>query len=212
MNLINEFCLSGSITERELLKRYRREYQEPIRLKVINFIKHWIEGYFEEDFANDPELLSSLEELIEKMVKTNKRFGQTPLKILQRKIENYNKPEQQQQCKIEIPDGDDFNNHFNNLRIMFNKTYSPSVSSSSCSSRSSSVADPVDEQPDQADAKSSNSVVINENHLAHFPPFETHLEDQYPYDILTIHPLEFARQATLMEQEIFKEIKVKFIF
>ncbi len=40
-----------------------------------------------------------------------------------------------------------------------------------------------------------------------YPAFETHLENAYPYDILTVHPLEFARQATLMESELFKAIK-----
>jgi hypothetical protein len=39
------------------------------------------------------------------------------------------------------------------------------------------------------------------------PAFETHLEMSFPYDILTVHPLEFARQATLVEWEIFRSIK-----
>ena len=173
---------------------------------MINFVKHWIENYYEEDFSNNPELHNSLKELIDLMVKTNKRFGQIPLKTLQRKMANYVKPQQQQQQqqKTEIPDDDDFNN----LRIMFKSTYSSSSSSSSAnSSRSSSASDVID----QSDVKSSNTVLIDDNRVGYnFPPFETHLEDQYSYDILTIHPLEFARQATLMEQEIFKEIKVKF--
>lgn len=39
------------------------------------------------------------------------------------------------------------------------------------------------------------------------PAFESHLEASFPYDLLTVHPLELARQATLIEWEIFKRIK-----
>jgi hypothetical protein len=39
-----------------------------------------------------------------------------------------------------------------------------------------------------------------------YPQYELFLEDSYPYDILTVHPLEFARQATLMESELYKSM------
>ena len=222
-----EFCfklyLSGSITERELLKRYKREYQEPIRLKVINFMKRWIEGYFEEDFASDATLVDSLREFIDHMAKTNKRFGQLPLKSLQRKMNAMalkeaatnavvKQQQPQQQNMQKLTDEDDFDN----LKIVFKSTYSSSSSSSASSSRSSSVSDenqlsPAATSAHMTDPKSPWSVEEGRLNFDFFPPFETHLENQFAYDILTIHPLEFARQATLMEQEIFKEIKVRYI-
>jgi len=61
--------------------------------------------------------------------------------------------------------------------------------------------------------KSSSAQDLSKNHIIddqydEFPPFETHLETSIGYsDILTIHPLEFARQATLMEFELFKQIR-----
>lgn len=180
------------------MKRYRREYQEPIRLKVINFLKRWIEGYFDEDFASDSDLLSSLQSFIEHIVKTNKRFGQLPLKSLQRKLstQQLNK-ELNRQFETSVQDD------FDNLKIVFKSTYSSSSSSSS--SRSSSLSE------ESSDTRSPVSIEENCLNLEMFPPFEIHLENQFPYDILTIHPLEFARQVTLMEMEIFKEIKVKLI-
>lgn len=63
----------------------------------------------------------------------------------------------------------------------------------------------------RSSSSSTNEDILNENQqdLTDFlyPPFETHLEHLYPYELLTIHPLEFARQATLMEEELFKAIK-----
>lgn len=212
------FCFvyfSGDITERELLKRYRREYQEPIRLKVINFIKRWIEGYFDEDFAHDPGLLASLRQLVDHIVKTNKRFGQLPLKSLQRKMDaaavlqhqqhDYNAHHQFQPTRTQQQQQDDFDN----LKIVFKSTYSSSSSSSASSSRSSSVSEESGSVAlSTTDPKSPGSVLDQQRlNLECFPAFETHLELQFPYDILTIHPLEFARQATLMECEIFREIK-----
>jgi son of sevenless-like protein len=47
----------------ELQKRYKREYQQPIKLKVINVLKHWIDGYFY-DFNNSDLLLSMLNDFV----------------------------------------------------------------------------------------------------------------------------------------------------
>lgn len=44
-------------------------------------------------------------------------------------------------------------------------------------------------------------------YMDEMPAFESHLEASFPYDLLTVHPLELARQATLIEWEIFKRIK-----
>lgn len=188
---------SGTITERELLKRYRREYQQPIKLKVINLVKHWLEGYFNDDFAQDADLLQSLMQLIEKIGKSYKRFEQVLTKTVQKKKAQY-----QEQMVLKQMNEDAFAKQnevdMSSLKNIFKKKISSSSSSntslSNVSSRSSSTSTNEDLSSDQ-----DLDLV--------YPPFETHLETTHPYDILTIHPLEFARQATLMEEELFKAIK-----
>ena len=187
---------TGTMTERELLKRYRREYQQPIRLKVINLIKHWLEGYFNEDFANDAQLLNNLMQLIEKIGKNYKRFEQVLTKTVQKKQSQF-----EEQMALKLANEQEHSQvDMSNLKNVFRKKISSSSSSSNtslsnASSRSSSTSTNEDLNNDQ----DLNDLV--------YPPFETYLETAHPYDILTIHPLEFARQATLMEEELFKAIK-----
>ncbi|RNA00409.1 son of sevenless -like protein [Brachionus plicatilis] len=193
---------SGTITERELLKRYRREYQQPIRLKVINLIKHWLEGYFNEDFANDADLMQSLMQLVEKIGKSYKRFEHVLSKTVQKKKAQYEAQMVQRQMN-EDAFAKQSQVDMTNLKNIFKRKISSSSSSntslSNVSSRSSST--------------STNEDLSGEHDIGDlvyppvYPPFETHLESTHPYDILTIHPLEFARQATLMEEELFKAIK-----
>ena len=134
-------------TKIEIIKRYKREYQQPIKLKVINVMRHWIDGYYNDDFESNEELLDKLNEFIEKLGDTNNRYQQVLIKSLEKK---------QQQSQ------DVLNNEVHH---------------------------------------------VDPGSLSLYPAFETHLEEMLPCDILTIHPLEFARQATLMELEIYKSIK-----
>lgn len=119
--------------------RYKREYQQPIKLKVINVLKHWIDGYFY-DFETNSALYASLNDFVfSQLNQSNKRYHQILEKIIQKKVN---------QIETEIDHG-----------------------------------------------------------FESVPSFEIHLEKQYPFELLTIHPLEFARQATLMESEIYKAIQ-----
>jgi hypothetical protein len=159
--------------------------------------------------------------LIEKIRQTSRPFEQLAnklLKTLQKKIQQKQLKLQQQQLLDEtiasnssnllnssrfdlISTGSSStttsnNEDLNNLKNVFK---SSNLSSSSSRSSSTSTND---------DLISTNTQLSqNFQNEDDFPPFETHLENLYPYDILTIHPLEFARQITLMQQEIFKEIK-----
>jgi len=147
-----EMELKGSAYFSELTKRFKREYQQPIKLKVINVLKHWIEGYFY-DFTSDPSLLQSLNDFVENQLpKSNKRYPEILIKTLQKKNNQHN-------------------------AISYARSSSLELSS------------------DDNDAGVS------------YPPLEIHLENDNPIEILTVHPLEFARQATLLESELFKAIK-----
>lgn len=229
MFISSYFNFSGEITERELLKRYRREYQQPIRLKVINLIKHWIEGYYEDDFATDADNLEHLKELIFKIGETNKRFEQVLLKTLQKKALIFSQKRKKQKTltsstssscsssssssRLEPISCYESSSDYFNVKNIFKYSGSSragggysSNNQSSSSSRSSSTSTNEEFQSssspnfDEFYSKRDNY----EDPNSQFPPFETHLEKEYPYELLTIHPLEFARQVTLMEEEIFK--------
>ena len=212
---------------------------------MINLVKHWLEDYFEDDFAaaysapkdvnevscsssssSNQQLLQQLRDLINKVGKTNKRFEQLLFKTLRKKELAYTFKQKQQQVQLDMARLDQLALNsvsgsatpdsvlidFNNLKNIFMMPTTPTtmVSGASCSSVSSRSSSTTSNE-ELAAAAAAAAAAANFQQLAMedsaYPPFETHLEDSYAYELLTIHPLEFARQATLMEEEIFKAIK-----
>lgn len=81
-----EYYASGGIIERELYKRYKTEYMQPIRQNVINIFRHWVDKYFSDDFANDQELFKDLQDFIQRVGTTNQSYQQVLLNIVNRKL------------------------------------------------------------------------------------------------------------------------------
>ena len=180
------------------MKRYKREYQQPIKLKVINLIKHWIDGYYDEDLACDDELAHILNEFIEHVGKTDANYQTILLRILQKKKAASAAAAAASVTYCECHGyGNNNNNNvadMESLKTIFK--YSP-------------VCKLVNEDATLSSSFSSMSTLSSSSSqdVESRPAFVTHLEHMHPYDILTIHPVEFARQATLMEHQLFSAIR-----
>ncbi|RWS09257.1 protein son of sevenless-like isoform X2 [Dinothrombium tinctorium] len=134
---------------REEVKRYKKEFLEPIQFRVLNVIRHWIDAHFMDDFRNEEKLRADLVSFLKSIVNRNmKKWVQSILKIMKRKEE---------ECT---------NEECNQKRRQLFLTEKP-------------------------------------------PMIEWFLtKDINKFNLMTIHPLEFARQLTLYEFELYCNVKI----
>ncbi|EDV19492.1 uncharacterized protein TRIADDRAFT_62057 [Trichoplax adhaerens] len=134
-----------SATVRDEYKKFKKEYLEPVQLRVLNVLRQWVDHHFY-DFAKDEILLDRLKEMVEsKKGKSMRKWIESIVKIINRK---------EQEIYFSI---------------------------------ASDTSPTFDFSP---------------------PPIEWYIarkSDQY--SILTLHPVEIARQLTLIESELFRAVK-----
>ncbi|XP_071800444.1 son of sevenless homolog 2-like [Asterias amurensis] len=131
----------GATVVREDLKRFRKEYAQPIQLRVLNVLRHWVDRHFY-DFERSTELLPRLMEFIDQVRgKAMRKWAESIKKIVQRR-----------------------------------------------------------QEADQ---------LIREITFEKDPPtLETHIAKfALEYDLMTLHPIEIARQLTILEADLFRAVQ-----
>uniref|UniRef100_A0A672IA13 Son of sevenless homolog 1-like n=1 Tax=Salarias fasciatus TaxID=181472 RepID=A0A672IA13_SALFA len=127
------------------LKRFRKEFVQPVQLRVLNVCRHWVEHHFY-DFERDAQLLSQLEEFISSVRgKAMRKWVESITKIIQRK----------KQVQVSAP---------------------------------------------------SHSITFQNSP----PPIEWHIckpGNTEQFDLMTLHPIEIARQLTLLESDFYRAVQ-----
>ncbi|RVE42951.1 hypothetical protein evm_012404 [Chilo suppressalis] len=144
-------------TAREDWKRYRKEFQQPVKFRVINVLRHWVDQHFY-DFEREPALLDKLREFLESVDgKPMKKWVQSVLKTVQRKSGQ------------------------GNTGVMGTDL---EAGTALCGS----VSHVFDRLP---------------------PAVLRHVgsPDRHRWCPLALHPLEFARQLTLLEFQLYRQVK-----
>ncbi|XP_043553536.1 son of sevenless homolog 2 isoform X1 [Chiloscyllium plagiosum] len=127
------------------LKRFRKEYIQPVQLRVLNVFRHWVEHHFY-DFERDNMLLNRLEAFISSVKgKAMKKWVESITKIINRK----------RQTQV------------NGI------------------SHAITFPDPLPQI---------------EWHISRPGQIET-------FDLMTLHPIEIARQLTLLESDLYRAVQ-----
>ncbi|XP_038834347.1 son of sevenless homolog 1-like isoform X1 [Salvelinus namaycush] len=127
------------------LKRFRKEFVQPVQLRVLNVCRHWVEHHFY-DFERDCQLLKCLEEFIALVRgKAMKKWVESITKIIQRKKQA------------------------------------------------------------QANGPSHNITFESSPPLIEWHLSKSGQTDQF--DLMTLHPIEIARQLTLLESDFYRAVQ-----
>ncbi|UMM32472.1 hypothetical protein L5515_006244 [Caenorhabditis briggsae] len=173
-------------------QKFRKEFQQPIQLRVLSVINQWVKQHWY-DFQCDQVLLDALELFLnrccdprEGLTKQHKKFCKTILALIEKRVKN---PPGIMQPPVE--NGDE--GHVNSAFVFGDDQHQgmPRIR------RQQSVY--TNESPNENNQFASRRPEI----LWH----TAQKGDVEHYDLLTLHPLEIGRQLTLLHFDLYRAIQ-----
>ncbi|CAJ0582146.1 unnamed protein product, partial [Mesorhabditis spiculigera] len=174
------YPIHGGVYSEQSFQRFRKEYERPIQRRVLSVLQQWVKVHWY-DFDNDPQLLKTLEDFLNKSC-------HTPAKLT-------------------------------NQHRKFAKIILSTIEKRKCANLMSSNAgntlgaghtNGAFENDDGVPLPASPSTP-NVNCFQKKPPeilwHTAGKGDVQNYDLLTLHPVEIARQLTILHFDLFKAIK-----
>ncbi|NP_001360576.1 Son of sevenless homolog [Caenorhabditis elegans] len=166
-------------------QKFRKEFQQPIQLRVLSVINQWVKLHWY-DFQCDPVLLDALELFLnrccdprEGLSKQHKKFCKTILALIEKRVKN--PPGIMQQPNENGDKGAADEGHVNSAFVFGDDQQHP----------------PQHQVYTNESPKETNQVLWHTAQKG----------DVDHYDLLTLHPIEIGRQLTLLHSDLYRAIQ-----
>ncbi|MPC43132.1 Son of sevenless 1 [Portunus trituberculatus] len=157
---------------REIMKRFRKEYSQPVQFRVLNVLRHWVDYHFY-DFERDQSLLENLTNFLDKVKgKSMRKWVESITKIIQRRGVCTDRFAFTLQCNEE------------QREITFSLNRSP----------------PSPKWHIKLEEKDWEAILP-------IGAGGTSTNPDYVRPLLMLHPIEIARQLTLLEFDLYRAVK-----